>query len=78
MGLPPNTGIAKRKAYKLPKWFYVALFIVPFPALDFFSHWWVKALCFVIVILLVCLFAFMVRIPVNPDYDKKEPAQIPS
>jgi len=72
MGVPPNAETPRKQAYRVPMWFYVVLFIVPFPALDLFSHWWAKALCFVITILLICLLAFMVRIPVNPDYDKKE------
>ena len=66
MGLTSNTGITKRQAYKLPKWFYVILFLIPFPIIHF-SHWWGTVVYFAAITLLIIFVARMVRMPINPD-----------
>ena len=71
MGVPPNTRTTKRPAYKLPMWFYVILFIVPFPIIHF-SHWWGTVLYIAAVTLLIICIARMVRMPLNRDHDKNE------
>ena len=71
LGMPLNPVINKQRAYKLPKWFYIVFFIVPFPIIHF-SHWWGYVLYFSAIAILVFLLAQIFRIPIESNYDKKE------
>lgn len=71
LGMPLNTGTTKQQAYKLPKWFYVVFFIVPFPIIHFY-HWWGYAIYFSAIAIRVWLLAQIFKIPVEPGHDIKE------